>query len=104
MLNVAKTEIILFKHKSKVIKFQFKIKLDGKRLIFKDYINYLGVLIDQPLNWSHHREKVAKNLRQTNGVLSRIKYYLPKDLRKTIYFALFHSKLTYMPSKSGANL
>ena len=79
LLNVAETEIILFKHKSKVIKFQFKIKLDGNRLIFKDYINYLGVLIDQYLNWSHHQEKVAKNLRQTNGVLSRIRYYLPSS-------------------------
>ena len=29
-LNVAKTEIILFKHKSKIFMFQFKIKLDGK--------------------------------------------------------------------------
>ena len=39
-------KIILFKHKLKTIKFQFKIKLDGKRSIFKDYFNYLGVLID----------------------------------------------------------
>ena len=33
-LNVAKTETILFKHQLKSIKFQFKIKLDGQRLIF----------------------------------------------------------------------
>ena len=38
---------------------------------------------------------VAKSLRQANGVLSRIRYYLPKDLRKNIYLALFHSKLSY---------
>ena len=94
-LNVAKTETILFKHKLKTIKFQFKVKLDRKRLIFKDYVNYLGVYIDKHLNWSHHQEKVAKNLRQANGVLGRVRYYVPKDVRKNIYFALFHSKLTY---------
>ena len=32
--------------------FDFKIKLDGKRLIFRDYVNYLGILIDKSLNWS----------------------------------------------------
>ena len=88
-LNVAKTEIILFKHQKKTV------KLDGKRLIFKDYVIYIGVIIDKHLNWSHHQEMVAKNLRKANGVLSRIRYYLPKDLRKNIYFALFHSRLTY---------
>ena len=36
----------------------------------------------------------SKSLGQTNGVLSRIRYYLPKHLRKTIYFALFHSRFT----------
>ena len=35
-LNVAKTEIILFKHQLKNIDFDFKIKLDGKCLIFQD--------------------------------------------------------------------
>ena len=103
-LNVAKTEIILFKHQLKTVKFQFKIKLDGKRLIFKDYVNYLGVLIDKHLNWSHHQEKVAKILRQANGVLNRIRYYLPKDIRKNIYFALFHSKLSYAIQIWGQSL
>ena len=103
-LNIAKTEIILFKHKLKTIKFRFKIKLDGKRLIFKDYVNYLGVLIDKHLNWSHHQEKVATKLRQANGVLSRIRHYLPMDLRKNIYFALFHSKLTYAIQIWGQSL
>ena len=44
-LDVAKTEIILFKHQKKTVKFQFKIKLDGKLLIFKEYVNYLEVLL-----------------------------------------------------------
>ena len=103
-LNVAKTEIIIFIHKSKTIDFNFKIKLDGKRLIFKEYVNYLGVLIDENLNWSYHQEKAANNLRKTNGVLNKIRYYLPKDLRRNIYFALFHSKLTYAIQVWGQSL
>ena len=103
-LNVDKTEIIIFKHKLKKITFDFKVKLDGKRLVFKDCVNYLGVLIDSQLNWSHHQEKVAKSLRQTNGVLSRIRYYLPNVILKKVYFALFHSTLTYAIQVWGQSL
>ena len=103
-LNVAKTETILFKHQLKSIKFQFKIKLDGQRLIFQNCAKYLGVQIDKNLNWSYHQEKVANNLRQINGMLSRIRYYLPKDMLKNIYFALFHSKLTYAIQIWGQSL
>ena len=94
-LNVAKTETILFKDSRKTIEFKFKIKLDGKRLIFQNFVNYLGVLIDKNLNWSYHQEKVANDLRKINGLLSRIRYYLPRNLLRNIYFALFHSKLLY---------
>ena len=79
-LNVAKTEIIIFKHHLKSIDFDFKIKLDGKRLIIREYVNYLVVLIHKNLNWSYHQEKLATS--QTNGVLRKNRFYLPKDLRR----------------------
>ena len=37
-------------------------------------------------------------------MLSRIRYYLPKDILKNIYFALFHSKLTYAIQIWGQSL
>ena len=95
---------MIFKHHLKTIDFDFKIKLHGKRSIFREYVNYLGVLIDKNLNWSYHQEKLATNLRQTNGVLSKIRYYLLKDLRRNIYFALFHSKLTCVIHVWGQSL
>ena len=75
--------------------YDFKIKLDGKCLIFQDYVNYLGVLIDKQLNWSYHQEKLSRSLRQTNRMLSIIRYYLSQELCKIIYFALIHSILIY---------
>ena len=35
IINVDKTEISIFKHKLKRITVNFKIKLDGKRLVFR---------------------------------------------------------------------
>ena len=73
-------------HKLKKITLDFKVKLDGKRLVFQDCVNYLGVLIGSQLNWSNHQEKVAKSLRQTNGIRVRIRYYLPNIILKKVFF------------------
>ena len=56
-LNFAKTESIIFKHHLKSLNLDFKIKLSSKRLIFREYVNYLGVMIDKNLNCLYHQEK-----------------------------------------------
>ena len=50
-LNVDKTEIILFRHKSKLLHEIPKFKINGKRLVPSSNIKYLGVFIDEHLTW-----------------------------------------------------
>ena len=54
-LNVAKTETILFRHPTKKINYDLKLKLHGKRLIFNESTKYLGVCIDKHLIWKNHK-------------------------------------------------
>ena len=70
-LNVAKTEIILFKHNCKVIEYDLKIKLGGQT------------------------EEFARKLRSSNGVLCRIRHLFPRNILRSLYFALFESHLRY---------
>ena len=49
-LNVAKTEIILFKTSNKNYDADLKIKLCRKRIHASPYVKYLGVFIDENLN------------------------------------------------------
>ena len=48
-LNAAKTNVILFKQKQKVVNYNIKIKLDGKLMRFSSQTRYLGMLIDDNL-------------------------------------------------------
>ena len=50
-LNVDKTEMILFKPTKKPLNCQLKLKLNGKRLYQTSSVKYLGIKIDQYLNW-----------------------------------------------------
>ena len=53
-LNVEKTEIILFKTRNKNYDVDLKIKLYRKKIHASPYVKYLGVLIDENLNWKKY--------------------------------------------------
>ena len=51
-LNSKKTEYVLFRHKRKHISHQLKIKLNGRKLNPSPFIKYLGIFVDENLNWN----------------------------------------------------
>ena len=60
-LNVQRTELVIFKHQRKKIDNEVKIKLSRKRLYPTDSVIYLGIRIDENLNWKHHVSDTAIN-------------------------------------------
>ena len=53
-LNVKKTELAILKHKKKNLECPIRIKLSRKSLYTSNSIRYLGVKIDENLNWKDH--------------------------------------------------
>ena len=58
-------------------------------------MKFLGIIIDDQLNWSAHIEYLAKKLRSAAAVLCRIRSCVPKENYKNLYYSLFESHLTY---------
>ena len=56
---------------------------------------FLGVIIDENLNWNAHIKQLTKKLSSCTGILSRIKDNVPSHLHKNLYQTLFESHLTY---------
>ena len=50
-LNASKTEIILFKGKHEVIEKKLHFKLSGQKLTLKNHVKYLGIYLDEHLDW-----------------------------------------------------
>ena len=94
-LNASKTELLIFRHPNKKINYDLKIKIDGKRLIPSKYIKYLGIVIDEHLNWDYHVDTLAPKLARAIGMLMKVRHYVPKPTLRTIYFGLVESILTY---------
>ena len=53
-LTVTKTEVAIFKAYGKVLETDLKLKMCGKKLYSSHHVKYLGVYLDQYLNWLTH--------------------------------------------------
>ena len=89
-LNCSKTELIIFHKPGYPIQdFNFKIKINGHKITPTDHIKYLGIYLDSTLSGKHHCEILAKKLKRANGMLSKVRHYVPKDELRSIYYAIF---------------
>ena len=87
-LNASKTEYILFRPKHKSINFELKIKLNGKKLYPSNYIKYLGIYLDENLNWKKHIEVLSSKLRRANGALAKLRHFVSPQILTSVYFAI----------------
>ena len=96
-LNAGKTEIIFFhsKFNKKIDLSNVYINFNGIRLTPVDFVKYLGMFIDNHLNWNHHIRELSKKLSQANGILSKLRYNAPIEVCIQVYYALFYSNLIY---------
>ena len=92
-LNVDKTEIVIFKHQRKKLDTVIKIKLNRKRLYPVQSVRYLGIKIEQNLNWKDYINDIAVNLNRANALLFKIRNSVNITIFKTIYFAIFDSHI-----------
>ena len=92
-LNVAKTEVILFKTKRKPCDTDLRLKLCRKRLYKTKYLRYLGIKIDENLNWKIHIHDLTSKLNRANAVLTKLRHFVNSEILRSTYFAIFHFHL-----------
>ena len=51
-LNTGKTELLIFRHPNKIINYEFKIKLNRKKLYPSSFVKYSGIYIDSHINFN----------------------------------------------------
>ena len=94
-LHAAKTEYVIFKSPNREIDHDFKLKIGGKRIFPSNHLKYLGVLIDANLSFQPQINAIAVKLKRANGILAKLRHYLPKEVLVSVYYALFYSHLNY---------
>ena len=102
-LNVAKTKILLFRNTHKKIDHQLNFFINNQALKLSESVKYLGVTLDHFLNWNINTNSLCSKLSSANGVISKLRHYLPISTLIEIYYALFFSHLNYSCQIWGQN-
>ena len=98
-LHLGKTECILFGPKRRLSRVtDFAVKLGDAEVKRVTSVRYLGVLLDQHLNFSTHVEKLLSNARSRLAFLYRNRGFLNIRTRKLLCQSLILSCLEYCSS------
>ena len=91
-LNFHKTEMT-FKPAKKPLDCQLKLKLNGKRLYQTSLVKYLGIKIDQYLNWQDHINNIAIKLHKANAMLYKVRQFV-NHVNQRILISIYLQFLT----------
>ena len=77
-LSITKTEVLIFKCKGRDFGTDLKLKLCGKKLFTSKSVKYLGVILDEHLQWNFHINQLCLKLNKANAMYCKIHLMLMK--------------------------
>ena len=67
-------------------------------------MKYLGIRIDNKLNWKAHSNDITLKLIRANAMPYKVRDFVGAGISKSIYYALFESHIHYACIISGENV
>ena len=99
-INFSKTNFMIIKSPQKRLNTPINVSIQDNGgntfpLERKDHVKYLGVLIDDKINWKHHISFVCSRVARNSGIFFKLRHYLtPLQLRQ-IYYNLINPYISY---------
>lgn len=87
-LNISKTNYILFQNRS-IKNILPPIQLEGNTLNHVNHVKFLGVRVDENLNWKLHIDDITLKVSKICGIMYKIRHNLTTDALISIYYTLW---------------
>jgi hypothetical protein len=100
-INLQKTKYIYFTGRARndfFISNDINLSLNNTRLERVEFFDYLGLLIDENLNFKHHLEFIRSRMISTSFAIKRIRPFITLHTAKQLYFCRIQSLLIYLNS------
>ena len=97
-LNYSKTTYLLIEPKTKANNstfHNFKVNLKGIKIQKSLSTKYLGVILDENLDWKPHIKCLRTKLSQAVGILAKLRHYLNRKNLVVMYYFFFYSHIIY---------
>lgn len=96
-LNISKTSYTLFQNRS-IKNLMPTVMLNNESLKQVSSTKFLGIIVDENLNWKLHIDHVCSKLSKVVGVLYRVRHNLTTEAMISIYYTLCYPYFTYCVS------
>mgnify|MGYP003438910792 FL=1 len=93
--NIKKTNYMLFRTRNKKIDTDLNISIDGIKLHPATKTKFLGVIINSTLTWNDHIAMIKSKISKNIGIISRIRFLVPRAVLMSLYHALVEPYLQY---------
>ena len=94
-INARKTNVMIFGTKRKISNQVLKISHGNEYLDNVTDLKYLGVTLDQSLNWTLHVSNTIKKIKRVIACIRRIKSYLNRRTLVQLYYSLILPHIDY---------
>ena len=93
-LNIKKTHFIVFTRNG-TTKPHVNLCIDGHNIGEVTSTKFLGVIIDNRLNWKEHIIYISGKISKGIGIILKARKHLDKDALKTLYYSFVYPYLCY---------
>ena len=93
IINLTKTHTMLFTNKRE--ERSISIRAHNTILEQKSECKFLGIIVDEDINWKKHINYISNKISKTIAILRLLKYTFPKHILKTLYMSLIQPYLNY---------
>ena len=94
-LNVGKSKLLYFTNNNRTVIQNIHIKINNQILAEVPNAKYLGVYIDNRLQWDTHINNIKLRLSKGVSILAKIRHYVPKSVLRSLYFTFINSHIDY---------
>ena len=103
LVNSSKTNYIIFKTPQSNINTNLDILLNNIKLQQTEHTKFLGLVIDNNLNWRGHIQYLTKKISSALFLLRRMSQIGSQQISLTVYYTLIQSVITYGINLWGAS-
>lgn len=87
---------MIFHTKQHLKKYKLDINIGGVPIEQVESFEYLGLTIQENLQWNEHIDKISKKINRMSGVMHRIGNTVDATTLKSIYYAHVQSHISYL--------
>ena len=94
-VNPTKSKLIVVNPKLRAPQMQFSLLYDDTCIGNDKSLKYIGVELDQELNFLPHLTKIENKLSQNVGIITKLKHYLFNSALLMLYYSIVYPHILY---------